>query len=259
MSFERARQVYRTKGLVGFLFVSVRYVYRMSLLALYVDHLRDRLPKRDIYYTYNGVSVPVERGWLDAVVPLYVDGKASDNPTYEYAEVGHLKEKLSEGDDVVIVGGGWGVTAVTAAREVGPEGSVTVYEPNVECYRKCEKVVAANGVADVVELNHAVVGEIVSLDWSRGGEERTGDARVLHPEDLPPADVYELDCEGAEVPILEGIEVRPEWFVIETHGIHGAPKERTVGILEGVGYEVEDVVRGSEGLHVLTARYTASG
>jgi tRNA A58 N-methylase Trm61 len=63
--------------------------------------------------------------------------------------VEHLKGKLSEGDDVVIVGGGWGVTAVTAAREVGPEGSVTVYEPNVECYRKCEKVVAANGAADV--------------------------------------------------------------------------------------------------------------
>ena len=81
MSFERARQVYRTKGLVGFLFVSIRYAYRMSLLALYVDHLRDRLPKRDVYYTYNGVSVPVERGWLDSVVPLYVDGKASDNPT----------------------------------------------------------------------------------------------------------------------------------------------------------------------------------
>jgi hypothetical protein len=124
------------------------------------------------------------------------------------------------------------VTAVTAVREVGPDGSVTVFEPNVECYRKCKEVVSANDVADVVELNHAVVGEIVSLDWSRGSEERTGDASVLPPEDLSSADVYELDCEGAEVSILERMEVRPEWIVVETHEIHGAPKERVIGILE---------------------------
>lgn len=259
MYLERARRLYRHKGLVGFLFVSVRFAYRMSLLVLYADYLRDRLPKRDTYYTYNGVSVPIERAWLDAVVPLYVDGKARDNPTYENAEIERLRARLSEGDDVVIVGGGWGVSAVIAAREVGPDGSVTVYEPNVECYRKCEKVVSANDVADVVEMNHTIVGELVSLDWSRGGEERTGNANVLAPEDLPPADVYELDCEGAEVHILERMVVRPEWLVVETHGIHGAPKEATVGILEGIGYEVEDAVRCGDGLHVLAARYTAIG
>lgn len=258
MYLERARQIYQTKGLLCFLFISLRYVYRKSVLVLYADYLREHLPKRVTYYTYNGVRVPIERAWFDAVVPLYVDGKACDDPTYEDAEVEHLREQLSEGDDVVIIGGGWGVTTVTAAREVGPDGSVTVFEPNIECYKKCEQVVSANNVADVVELNHAIVGEIVSLDWSRGGEERTGDASVLPPEDLPPADVYELDCEGAEIPILERMEARPEWIVVETHEIHGAPEERVVGILEDIGYDIEVVTRGSEGFDILTARYTAT-
>ena len=60
---------------------------------------------------------------------------------------------------------------------------------------------------------------------------------VVAPADLPPCDVLELDCEGSEVEILGALAVRPRVVLVETHGLYGAPTDRVLALVRGLGYD----------------------
>ena len=62
---------------------------------------------------------------------------------------------------------------------------------------------------------------------------------VVAPEALPPCDVLELDCEGAEVEILSTMTIRPRVILTETHGLYGAPTPRVVELLGKIGYRTD--------------------
>jgi hypothetical protein len=133
---------------------------------------------------------------------------------------------------VVIVGGGFGVTTVHAARLTGSTGHVTVYEASEERFSDLQTAIHLNEVEGRVEAILGVVGEGVKVYGEKTPRETS-------PEDLPSCDVLELDCEGAETEILQKMKLEPRSILVETHGFRGAPTEEVVTIMEKKGYNVE--------------------
>jgi hypothetical protein len=153
-----------------------------------------------------------------------------------YIQDGEVNAHLSftnEGDQVAIIGGGRGTTAVHAAGQVGDDGSVTVYEGgNISSLIR--EVVELNEVEDVVEVVQAMVGSARKL---YGGV--ADDTEIIQPADLPMFDVLEMDCEGSELGILQGMEIRPRLLIVETHPhLYDENNTLPIELIEEMGYEI---------------------
>lgn len=172
-------------------------------------------------------------------------------PEYEATLLDALRAAVEPDDDVVIVGGGYGVSSVVAARCARPDGSVTAFEPARERFAYIGETAALNGVADRVDSRRALVGPGVKVDGDGTGADR------VTPGDLPDCDVFALDCEGAEAAILRNAEVEPRVIVVETHACFGTPEAETRDALRERGYRIteRESAHGPErDIFVLTAR-----
>jgi len=138
-----------------------------------------------------------------------------------------------EGDKVGIIGGGRGTTAVHAARQVGEEGSVRVYEGgNIASIIR--EVVELNDVDDVVEVVQGMVGLATTL---YGGMAQ--DTKMIQPADLPAFDVLEMDCEGSEIGILKNLRIRPRMLIVETHPhLYDEKNTLPIELIEQMGYKI---------------------
>jgi hypothetical protein len=206
------------------------YTLRRALPYIHRGYVREYLPRRP--KRFNGVDTRAAR-LFDRVVPWPVGHH--DPEQYEPAILAALREYVNPGDDVVIVGGGWGVSSVVAARKAGARGSVQTYEASVEYSRFAQETVALNGVDQNVTIHNAVIGRTVSTRGSKISE------RMISPSDLPQCDVLELDCEGAEIDILEEMSVNPRVIIVESHGVFGAPTVEVTSTLEGRGYVITSI------------------
>ncbi len=186
---------------------------------------------------YNGVQVnrtikychlPFEPG------SEYRPSGAQDIPDYESSLCKGLSRSVQASDHVVIVGGGLGVTTVHAAWETGVEGRVTVYEASKGHFSDLAKAIRFNDVGDRVEAIQGVVGNNVKVYGEKTGKQ-------ISPADLPNCDVLELDCEGAEITILEQMKISPRNILVETHGFRGAPTSKVEDLLRERGYGVTDL------------------
>lgn len=217
--FNRSIQILRTEGVLTLLRLGTTELYRKT---------RKFLPRKTA--TYSGVEIRAGR-----VLDNHVPGFSLNRPSYESGLTAAITTKVKIGEHVVIVGGGLGVTAVLAARQVGPDGNVTVYEGSEERVSNVRETLALNGVANRVTVKHAIVGTEVSLFSS------AGDAAFIPSGELPDCDVLSLDCEGAELEILEGYEGDPRAVFVETHAFLGASKSDVEICLTDLGYAVENV------------------
>jgi len=205
----------------------------------YDSFLRPRLPRR----------LSVLNGVVSRRARLF---DATDcQPDYEAGIVDALREHVQEGDDVVVVGGGFGVSTVIAAEEVGDSGHVVTYEASREHADIVTEATELNHVDDRVHVHHAVVGKAVSTFGARQG------AQSIQPQHLPGCDVLELDCEGAELTILGNMQFRPRVVIAESHGHLGTPAEQLYLDLEEWGYRVVDIAPEvpEKDVWVLTALY----
>lgn len=185
---------------------------------------------------FNDVIVNIRKKWLSDFFPVeWLPVKQSDIPTYESGSVKALKSAVRKGDKVVVIGGGYGVTAVWAARLTGSHGCVLCLEGSADRATDVRIAARQNAVADRIEVVNAVVGEKVSLF----GDGRTGPN--MRPEELPECNVLEMDCEGSEVSIIESMVVRPRDIIVETHGFHGAKTSKVKRLLENLSYDVTDM------------------
>ncbi|MDO8841114.1 FkbM family methyltransferase [Methanocalculus sp.] len=116
------------------------------------------------------------------------------------------------GDRVVIVGGGDGVTAVAAAKRVGRNGSVHVYEGGDRAVDQLNALCSQEGVSQICTIHHAVVGPHIDV---YGGD--FASAAHVGPDEIFACDVLELDCEGSEVAILRSLAIRPRVIIVEIH------------------------------------------
>lgn len=147
-----------------------------------------------------------------------------------------LTYTVTEGDDVVIVGGGAGISTTVAAKLAGETGTVTVFEATEKNCCAVEQTAVENDIADRVTVTHAVVAEYT--DHARESYGPVGSAPVIPIKDLPAADVLELDCEGTEIKILRSLDTLPPVAVVETHGYLGYPTEKTASLLKERGYKI---------------------
>lgn len=189
----------------------------------------------------------------DSLIPW----QETDLPGYESGLIKGIRTQVKDADTVVIVGGGWGVSTVAATKQAGEQGQVITYEGGKESVEKVVDTVQLNGVEDRVSVQHAVVGDAMSL---RGDGT---DAKVVSPVELPDCDVLVLDCEGTEMEILDKIEIRPRAIIVETHGMYGATKADVRNKLTSAGYKMIESMVAEErlrdtceenGIHVLFAK-----
>ncbi len=221
------REVLSDHGLPGLLSRAVALAYRSGLRPL--------LPKKR-QARYGGVAVPYSVRWGDDLVPdRWRPATDVDAPEYESGLVGALRELVRPGDTVVVVGGGLGVTATVAAQSAGPSGRVECFEAAGECVDTVLRTADLNDVSDRMSVHHAVVARAIAV---YGTEPDRG---IVEPTDLPECDLLELDCEGAELDILQGMTIRPRAVLVETHGLYGAGTSRIADLLRDRGYAVTDL------------------
>lgn len=218
-SLSKARNLYRKRGIISLIKRGIGFSYE--------TFLRTRLPRRKV--TYNDVKVRGARAF-DTLLPW----EQADLPGYESSLVNSMEAVIDTGDTVVVVGGGWGVSTVTAARQAGPDGSVYTFEAATETAETVRETVTLNDVSNRVSVDNAIVAKDIS---TRGS---SVEANVISPLELPSCDVLVLDCEGAELSIIDGIQPLPRAVVVETHGHLDAPPEMVQERLKNRGYTVTD-------------------
>lgn len=204
--------------------------------SLYNRTVRPYLPRK--FEVYNGVAVKNIR-LLDT---------NNEYPNCKKPLLAAIRSKVASTSDVIIVGGGLGVSSVVAAGQA-TSGNVTTYEAGQERYDIATETVRTAKVTDRVELRYALVGDDVNV---------VGDGVInkkVPPSSLLDCDVLVLDCEGAELSILEGLEISPETIIVETHEFLDSPESAVRKRLDEADYRVVD--RGTEveelGVYVLTA------
>src|SRR5262249_43022645 len=108
------------------------------------------------------------------------DEARADQPGYEATLVAGLNETVRPGDSVVIVGSGFGVTAVVAGLRAGPSGTVQCFEGSKEYVRFTQKTVVRNKITNI-SVHHAVVAKSIFV-FGSGSHVGT----VMPPSQLPP-------------------------------------------------------------------------
>jgi hypothetical protein len=190
----------------------------------------------------NGVAVP-------SVDP---EEERDYYPGHERDALRSLRRLVRRGDSVVVVGGGWGTSAVVAARMTHFEGDVTAFEPSSEMLETIERTLTVNHVSDVVSVEHAAIGPVPDSNEQYFGP---ADGEQRPPSAVPECDVLELDCEGAEVDVLSELDFTPRVIVVEVHPHLGSPVEAVETELAERGYDI--VERGAtmrtDDIPVLTA------
>lgn len=171
---------------------SIRWLYNHTLRPM------ARWTFGDQVNMYNGVAV-LDRAATD-IGPI----KKEEKPTMRAA----IGKAIHAGDTVVEVATGFGIMATWAVRH---GAVVETYEGSKQMYDKAADTFRLNDVADKITQHHAIVGEPVDVWGEVDGVE------VIPPEELPPCDVLLLDCEGAEVNIIDGLSFTPRELVVETH------------------------------------------
>lgn len=194
------------------------------------------IPSRKIA-VFNGIAV---RG-----ASLY--SKLDTYPEHEAELISAIRNHVKSGDKALVIGGGSGASTVVVAHQVGITGSVITYEGNKISVDMVKDTIKLNKVNDYVNVNHAIVEKPVHLM----GE--IGDPPTIAAKDFPECDALVMDCEGAELPILQNIVIRPRLIIVETHPQFDSPEDKIIELLEKSGYEIISSDTRQEALEVLTA------
>ena len=188
----------------------------MSLAAVLNDLVEHVVTPRQIG-VYNGVAAR-DCGLV-----------SRHEPQHKAVLAGAVRDVVTPGDRVIVVGGGRAVVAVHAAR---CGGDVHVFEAGRDGLTTARSAKQLNDVDFC--LSHAVVGHATAVDGP------CADTRIA-PAQLS-GDVLVLDCEGAEKDILPVPNF--DTVIVETHPEHGSPLSAisdALGTHEVVG---EDPVDG---------------
>ena len=184
----------------------------------------------DAQAEYNEVRVMAAK-----LFDYHIPWRKKHSPDYESGLIESIVKNALPSDHIVIVGGGWGVTAVRSAKLVGNDGKITVFEGSKSQISKIESTIQLNDMPDIIELNHAVVGPNVRVYGN------TDTADFVDPTALPECDILELDCEGSELDILQNLQIRPRVIIVESHGMYDSTAQDVIDGLESLGYEVKSI------------------
>lgn len=224
--------------------------FKKAVPTAYDRFLRSYVPETGNYVTCNGVRF-IKTRWTDKVLPEFVlrNTQTTDDPEYESELIAALQLMVEEGDDVVVVGGGKGISTVVASQCSGNSGHVDVFEGSKRHFEQVQRTVRLNGCTDSVDVHHAIVADDISLRGNPGAVE------TVSPTALPDCDVLELDCEGAELDVIREMAVDPRVIIAETHPQFDSPTAAVKSALTERGYEIVAESETDEGpnIDILTA------
>ena len=80
-----------------------------------------------------------------------------------------------------------------------------------------------------------------------------GDAPTLLAKDFPECDALVMDCEGAELLILQNLIIRPRLIIVETHPMFDSPEEKITELLKNLGYDIISNNLRQESVEILSA------
>jgi hypothetical protein len=229
MLLQKAYKIFREDGLREVLERTKGYIqYRVD--SFYFSKIRPVFPMGGETVQYNGIVTQPYR-IIDPFVPIKLPPNKGGHKLpseYEHGLSDGLRKNVKSGDDVVIIGGGIGVTAIIAAQETGPSGSVVVYEGAENMVKFIQETIRLNDVPCPIDIRHSVVGSDKGLHGQPGG------ASHVSINEIPECDVLEMDCEGAEAEILESMDNRPRCIIVETH----RNRSQVETLLRGAGYHI---------------------
>jgi hypothetical protein len=226
----KANEIRSKDGYGKLLSKSVRFLFR-EIGELYDGFVRPLLPT--VGYQVRGTAM--DRGTMR---PIRVNKKRKlfdrhlpwqfhyYDPVKEGGLILGHSALTRRGDDVVIIGGGAGKTATVAAWRTGSDGHVIIYDARsgTESGRvgvsHIRENMAINGIEDRCEVHQAIIGDGVVGESPSPGMNTTDGPETVPPSDLPPCDVLEFDCEGAELSILRQMTIRPRILLVELEARH---------------------------------------
>ena len=225
-SVKKGKKIYNETGFSG-LFQATIFKFLANSFGI---------PSRKIA-VFNGVAV---RG-------ASLASKIDIFPEHEAELITAIRNYVKSGEKALVIGGGSGASTVVVAHQVGNLGSVFSYEGNKNSFVRVKETVNLNKVNDHVKVYHTIVEKPVYLL----GE--IGNPPTLAAKDLPDCDVLVMDCEGAELPILQNIKIRPRLIIVEAHPSLNSPKEEVSDLLNKLGYDIISSDARGESLDVLSA------
>jgi len=202
-----------------------RRAFRYYLGDVYDRCIRKYFPV--ISVGYNGVNVNALRV-SDVILP---ENNQYIRPSYEAAICRQLRMWDLAGCDVCVLGAGWGVTSVVAAHQTGSTGRVISYEASSKYASRVRETASLNDCADRIIVRHGRVGPAINVY----GED---DASTVEFDDLPDADCYVVDIEGAELAVLDDLPHQPERLLVESHGLYGSPTDAVKNKMREMGYSI---------------------
>jgi hypothetical protein len=209
----------------------------MTVIVL-IGTMSGAIRKRyDIIAAPSGTKLSNVAGQSSWLVPRY--------PPHDGGEAGEIESQTKytcEGDRVIIIGGGDGISAVFASRAAGASGEVTVYEGGDTYCTRIRNILTINSVPANWKVEEAVVGP------PRDVYDADDATRTISPSELPSCDVLELDCEGSEETIIQQLEIRPRVITIELHPerFEGEPDAIFEHLIE-LNYHIVDCLNNRTG------------
>lgn len=139
---------------------------------------------------------------------------------------------VNNNDKCFCIGGGEGITASHMA-EKGDH--VVIAEPAKQMIEKINSTMSLSNHENYEVkpwLFYSSPEEDIWGNLHSETEQKTG-------EDIPKCDVLEMDCEGAELPILRDIEVCPRVLIVEVHCKKGIDYNEVIDTVEEKGYHID--------------------
>ena len=222
--FTKALDKYQDEGLTALSYASARYVY--------LHTIRPHLSCQQ-YQEVRGISVRSSKKCKKRLDSIFgVDRSWPQN--HKKPNCDFIRKYVDKGDSVVVVGGGYGLSSVVAATQVGQTGEVLIYEGAKDVIDDLLNTLLYNEVAKQTTVKHAIVGQPKDL------KSQAGDAEKIQPEHLPSCDLIEMDCEGAEIDIIPRLSKNVNRIIVETHPRKGAPTSAVETALKEQGWQVTE-------------------
>jgi hypothetical protein len=187
---------------------------------LYDNILREYLPRR--WIVNNGVPTKTAR----------LFDRTRHRPDCKQGSVDALRQYVRQGDHVVVIGGGDGVTAVIATRRCE---QVTVYEAAGNMVSVVKETTEINSMDNKITVVHSAVGPTNNVYGDNVGSPTS-------VADLPDCDILELDCKGAEEEIIRNLSFCPRIIIVEAHPQYGVSVDILHSLLSDLGYKTRDIV-----------------
>lgn len=199
--------------------------------------------QKDIYGVKN-FYIPVNpRFFWKSIKRIFENKKSSNFSNNEKAIISFHEHIYNPDDSVLIVGAGEGISMIYNLKR-NRRKRIVVIEGSLDQINIAKKNAKVNGIKkEKYQIKHGYMGNTNGIYGLK-----TGFSEVkFNINDFKYIDILELDCEGSEVEILESMNIKPKYIIVELH-----PN------LIYINFKILNKIMSDKGYYVILAK-TVSG